>query len=213
MKRELRLELSSKRKVLDPDFFLSEEVLEHAQSLLGKVLATRFDGMTTSGVIVETEAYKAPEDKASHAYGNRRTARTEIMFQRGGYAYVYLIYGIHHLFNIVTGPAEIAHAVLIRAVEPLDNPESMLGRRGMTKLERRLTGGPGVLSRALGIRKEHTGLILTPSSGIWIEEDPDFRLEKDQIISGPRVGIDYAEEWIDKPWRYRLRNSPWTSKG
>jgi DNA-3-methyladenine glycosylase len=211
LKKELKPALASTLTPVPEDFFLGEEVVQLARALLGKVLVSSFDGERTSGIIVETEAYRAPEDKASHAYGNRRTARTEIMFYRGGRAYVYLIYGIHHLFNIVTGPEGTPHAVLVRALEPLENPRLMLRRRNMDRPEKRLTAGPGVLSQALGIRREHSGRLLKKESQIWLEEDLAFQLAADDILSGPRVGIDYAEEWVGKPWRFRVKDSPWTS--
>ncbi len=211
LKKELKPGLASQLTAVPDDFFLGGEVVHLARALLGKVLVTSFDGERTSGIIVETEAYQAPEDKASHAYGNRRTARTEIMFYRGGHAYVYLIYGIHHLFNIVTGPEDTPHAVLVRALEPLENTGLMLRRRKLKGLNKRLTAGPGVLSQALGIRREHSGRLLKQESQIWLEEDPAFQLAAEDILSGPRVGIDYAEEWAGKPWRFRVNANPWTS--
>ena len=124
--------------MLPAHFYTRPDVVQVAKDLLGKYLVTNFEGQVTSGKIVETEAYRAPDDRASHAFGNRRTARTEVMFAEGGHAYVYLCYGIHHLFNVVTGPSEMAHAVLVRAVQPVDNVELMLARR--------LTAGPGSLT-------------------------------------------------------------------
>jgi len=211
LKKELKPDLGDRLTPVEADFFLGGDVVNLARALLGKVLVTSFEGERTSGIIVETEAYRAPEDKASHAYDYRRTARTEIMYDRGGHTYVYLIYGIHHLFNIVTGPEGTPHAVLIRAVEPLENLECMIQRRKLNGPEKRLTAGPGVLSQALGIRRAHSGRLLHEGSQIWLEEDPAFQLAPEAIEAGPRVGIDYAEEWVNKPWRFRVRNSPWTS--
>lgn len=181
--------------------------------LLGKVLVSFLDDTRTSGIIVETEAYRAPDDKASHAYNYRRTARTEVMYKAGGTAYVYLIYGIHHLFNVVTGPSDIPHAILIRAIEPLENIEKMMHRRKMRQPEKRLTAGPGVLSQAMGIKTSHTGVSLVEESGIWLEEDPKLQIANESIIESPRVGIDYAAEWAKVPWRFRVKDNPWTSKG
>ena len=198
-------------KILPTEFYLRKDVIQIARDLLGKVLCSRINGQETSAIIVETEAYRAPDDKASHAYNNRRTARTEIMFGPGGMAYVYLCYGIHHLFNVVTAPSEMAHAVLIRAVEPLGNVPLMLERRGMAVLAPRLTAGPGSLSKALGIRTSHTGTdLMDPSGPIWIL-DGGRQIPSKNIIASARVGVDYAEECADWPWRFRIGGSQWTS--
>lgn len=192
-------------------FFTRTDPVQVAKDLLGKYLVTHFEGELTSGKIVETEAYRAPDDRACHAFANRRTARTEVMFAEGGHAYVYLCYGIHHLFNVVTGPPEMAHAVLIRAVQPVDNVELMLGRRKMVKPERRLTAGPGALTGALGILTAHTGLsLLDPTGPIWLEDRGEVVLEEN-IVASPRVGVAYAGECAEWPWRFRIKNSPWTS--
>jgi len=196
---------------LPPDFYTRDDVVQIARELLGKYLMTRFDGQITAGKIVETEAYRAPEDKASHAWNNRRTRRTEVMFREGGVAYVYLCYGVHHLFNVVTGAEGMAHAVLVRAVEPADNVALMLQRRNMVKPRRQLTAGPGVLTKALGIRTEHSGLNLTaPDSPIRIE-DRGVEISGTDILAGPRVGVDYAGECAHWEWRFRVKDSPWTS--
>ncbi|MCI5081255.1 MAG: DNA-3-methyladenine glycosylase [Saprospiraceae bacterium] len=193
------------------DFFLREDVVSISRELLGMYLVTHFDGQKTIGKIVETEAYRADDDKACHAFGGRRTPRTEVMFYRGGHAYIYLCYGIHHLFNVVVGPAGMANAVLIRAIEPIAGQEKMLQRRNLTKVIPRLTAGPGSLSKALGIHKIWSGTdMLSPQSPIWLEfgESP---IPEKGIISSPRVGIDYAEECVDWPWRFRVKSSQWTS--
>ncbi len=197
---------------LGNEFYQRSDVTNLAQDLLGMVLCTHLDGHHTCGIIVETEAYKAPEDKASHAYGGRRTARTETMFGPGGLAYVYLCYGIHHLFNVVTGPRDVPHAILIRGIEPVVGEEIMLERRKMAKLEPRLTSGPGSLSRALGISTALNAVDLaSKKSPIWIET-PEKEKEADfDIIASPRVGVDYAEECAAWPWRYRIAGNPWTS--
>lgn len=193
------------------DFYTRPDPVQAAKDLLGKYLVTRFEGEMTAGKIVETEAYRAPDDRACHAFGNRRTARTEVMFAEGGRAYVYLCYGIHHLFNVVTGPADAAQAVLIRALQPVDNVALMLERRGMANLSPKLTAGPGALTQALGIHTRHTGLSLVEdNSPIWIEDRGNAILEED-IVASPRVGVAYAKECAAWPWRFRLKGSPWTS--
>ena len=192
-------------------FYTRPDVVQVAKDLLGKYLVTSFDGQLTAGKIVETEAYRAPDDRASHAFGNRRTARTEVMFAEGGRAYVYLCYGIHHLFNVVTGPEGMALAVLVRGLQPIENMELMLIRRNMEKVERRLTAGPGALTEALGIRTMHSGLsLLDPTSNIWIEDRDEIVLEEN-IVASPRVGVGYAGECADWPWRFRIKDSSWAS--
>lgn len=190
-------------------FYQSEDVIALGKDLLGKVIYTHLDGTTTSGVIVETESYKGPEDKASHAYAGRRTQRNEVMYAMGGCAYIYKCYGIHNLLNIVTNQKEIPHAILIRAIEPLEGIPAMLNRRRKDKVDRRLTGGPGVVSQALGLSLKHNGLALN-SREIWLE-DHHIRYSEAQIVASPRVGIDYAEEYRHTPWRFRVRNNGYTS--
>jgi DNA-3-methyladenine glycosylase len=196
--------------LLPKEFYLREDVVLISKELLGKFLYTKIDGKLTGGMIVETEAYHAPEDKASHAFGNRRTPRTENFFHEGGIAYVYLCYGIHYLFNIITNKKDAPHAILIRAIEPIEGIDTMLKRRRKTKVSPELTSGPGSLSMALGINSRQNGLDLTGKT-IWLE-DKGIVFNKNQIIASPRVGIDYAEEWAIKPWRFRVKDNPWTSK-
>lgn len=197
---------------LPRSFFLNSDVVQVSKALLGKYLLSYIDGSLCSGKIVETEAYRAPDDKACHAYNNRRTERTKVMFERGGLAYVYLCYGIHHLFNVVTAKQEEAQAVLIRAIEPVDNIEKMLERRAFKQLKPQLTAGPGVMSKALGITTQHTGVdLLHPDSPIWIE-DRGTTINENDIIASPRVGVAYAEECAHWDWRFRIKGSPWTSK-
>ena len=195
---------------LPRDYYRHVDVLFLSQDLLGKYLFTHFNGELTGGMIVETEAYRAPEDRASHAFGHRRTQRNEVMYAHGGLCYVYLCYGIHSLFNVVTNEENVPHAILIRAIEPTEGIEIMLKRRGKQKLERSLTAGPGALAKALGIDTRHNGEDLT-SHSIWIE-DRGIVISEDQIIASPRVGVDYAGEDAALPWRFRLKGSPWTSK-
>ena len=186
------------------EFYVRPSVVQIAKDLLGKYLLTRLEDTVTGGMIVETEAYAGPEDRASHAYNSRRTSRTEIMFHEGGVAYVYLCYGIHHLFNIVTNVEGIPHAVLIRAIEPTDGVELMLHRRNMKEVSLKLSGGPGTLTQALGIKTTQTQTDLTGEQ-IWLE-DRGFLVPEDEIIAGPRVGVSYAGEDAENPWRFQLKN-------
>lgn len=197
---------------LSRSFYLRHDVCRIARELLGKVLVTHFDGVLTSGLIVETEAYAGVTDRASHAYGGRRTARTEIMYAGGGVAYVYLCYGIHHLFNVVTNQADTPHAVLIRAVQPLDGINYMLERRKKSKLCPILTAGPGAMSEALGIKTQHTGTDLIESSLLYIEDRGRKVLGKN-IISSTRVGVAYAGEDAFLPYRFWIHQNPFVSKG
>jgi len=195
---------------LPMNFYRQADVLAVSKQLLGKCLFTCIDNQLTGGVIVETEAYKAPEDRASHAYGMKRTKRNEAMYQPGGISYVYLCYGIHALFNIVTNQEGIPHAILIRAIEPITGIKTMLARRRKSKTDRSLTGGPGALSQALGMTVQHNGLSLRGPK-IWVE-DIQVTVPENEILASPRVGIDYAGEDARLPWRFRIRNNPWTSK-
>ena len=194
---------------LSADFYQREDVLLISRELLGKVLCTNFHGKLTSGIIVETEAYSGVTDKASHAYGGRRTKRTETMYAKGGSAYVYLCYGIHHLFNIVTNKENIPHAVLIRAIQPRDGIEIMLQRRNKKKVEHSLTAGPGSLTRALGITVKDSGTLLMDNL-IWLE-DQNINYTNQDIFATPRVGVQYAGKDAQNPWRFQVENSPWVS--
>lgn len=210
-KKAMKEELKYKGERLGPAFYRHEDVVAVSKALLGKYLVTSFGQERTAGRIVETEAYRGPDDKACHAYNNRCTDRTRVMFAPGGRAYVYLCYGIHHLFNVVTGSEGMPHAVLIRAIEPVENIDRMLERRGLRQLTSKLTAGPGVLTQALGITTQHTGMDLTaPQSKIWIE-DRGKEAPEQQIIASPRVGVAYAGECALWPWRFRIRDSQWTS--
>ncbi|HYG14248.1 MAG TPA: DNA-3-methyladenine glycosylase, partial [Bacteroidia bacterium] len=170
------------------DFYNREDVVQIARELLGKELVTNIDGDLTSGIITETEAYAGIIDKASHAYGGRNTNRTRIMFGPGGMAYVYLCYGIHHLFNVVTHSEGVPHAVLIRNIQPLKGLEVQLLRRGKQKLDKTFSTGPGTMSQALGIKTKHTALSLLGDT-IWIE-DIGIKIPKKDIKVTPRIGVD-----------------------
>ena len=198
-------------KRLPRTYYQSLEVTDIARDLLGKYLITEIDGFHCSGIIVETEAYRGPDDRASHSYNNRRTSRTEVMYAEGGVAYIYICYGIHHLMNVVTGPKDDAHAVLIRALEPADGIDIMAARRQMMESDSRLTKGPGALSIALGLTSALSGTSLySPSSPIWIE-DRGIQFRPDEICSGPRIGVESAGEAALWPWRYFVKKNKYVS--
>ena len=192
-------------------FLSTPDVLAIARELVGKVLITRIDGATTAAMITETEAYAGITDRASHAWNGRRTVRTGIMYAPGGTAYVYLCYGIHHLFNVVTNLQNIPHAVLIRAVEPLEGVETMMLRRSYHKVTPQLTSGPGSLSVALGINTAHSGISLHGNT-ITIE-DRQTGITTAMLTATPRIGVAYAGADALLPYRFFLTDSPWVSKG
>lgn len=192
-------------------FFRRPDVVAISRELLGKWVFTRLPGdPVTGGRIVETEAYAGPEDRASHAYGNRRTARTETMYQAGGVAYVYFCYGMHHMLNVVTHEAGVPHAILIRAIEPTHGVETMLRRCGKRQLDRTLTSGPGRVARALGLDRRHDGVSLR-GRVLWIEDGGEPVAAAD-VMAGPRVGVAYAGAHARRAWRFRVRHSLWTSR-
>lgn len=195
---------------LDASFYRRQNVVQLARELLGKVLVTRFDDITTAGRIVETEAYAGITDKASHSWNGRRTARTEIMYATGGTAYVYLCYGIHHLFNVVTNEKDIPHAILVRALEPVIGIEQMLLRTGKSKADYTLTRGPGNVSKALGISTAHTGLSLINNDNLYIASD-NYMYPDEQILATPRIGVDYAGEDALLPYRFIVKGNPFVS--
>lgn len=192
-------------KKLSRDFYLHKDVLKISRGLIGKFLVTRIGNKVTSGMIIETEAYKGAVDKASHAYNNRRTTRNEVMYAQGGISYVYLCYGIHHLFNIVTNAAEIPHAVLIRAILPKDGLALMMKRRSLKSITKKFSDGPGTMSQALGIKTMHSGISLNGDT-IFLE-DRNINFANSQIETGPRIGIDYAGEDALLPYRFRLKEN------
>ena len=189
-------------------FYLCDNVVSIARELLGKYVFTQFEGVLTGGKIVETEAYNGRTDKACHAF-MKRTKRTEILYNEGGEAYIYLCYGIHHMLNVVTNEKGMADAILIRAIEPTVGIDTMIKRRGGDK-KFRLTAGPGSLGQALGIHKDMTGTSLMGNS-IWIEEEgngiPDIEVEVDR-----RVGVDYAGEDALLPWRFFIKDNRYVSR-
>jgi len=200
--------LSSLKK-LDESFFIRKDVVKIAKELLGKIIVTFFDEQLTAARITETEAYNGIVDKASHAYNNRRTKRTEIMYGTGGAAYVYLCYGIHHLFNVVTNLKDVPHAVLIRAAEPVIGIDAMLQRTHKKKLDNTLTSGPGNVSKALGIYTHHTGNDLQ-SENFFIADDGS-RLPKTKIVATPRIGVQYAAEDALLPYRFFIKDNIFVS--
>jgi DNA-3-methyladenine glycosylase len=196
-------------KKLDNSFYGRKDVAKIARELLGKVVVTEFNGQRTSGRIVETEAYNGAVDRASHAYGGRRTRRTEIMFGEAGTAYIYLCYGIHHLFNVVTNKKDIPHAILIRGLEPLEGIPVMLQRTGKEKQDNTLTRGPGNVSKALGLLTVHTGALLSGDQ-VFIADD-GYRPRKAEIGISPRIGVDYAGPDAELPYRFFVKGNRYVS--
>ncbi len=198
-------------KKLPQEFYVRDDVTEVARDLLGKVLYTNINGEgVTAGMIVEVEAYAGRDDKACHANGGRRTRRTEIMYAEGGVAYVYFIYGMYHLFNVVTNVEGVADAILVRALEPLEGIDLMTRRRKMKRPEKRLTSGPGVLTQALGITTDLYGESLMGKK-IWIG-DYGIALKEKDIIRTVRIGVDYAGDDAYKDWRFYIKENPWVSR-
>lgn len=190
-------------------FYTGDDVVQIARNLLGQVLIVNKGSGYFEARIVETEAYNGRTDAACHAHNNRFTERTQIMYEEGGVAYVYLCYGIHNLFNIVTNTKGKADAVLVRAVEPIKGIKEMMVNRGKTQMDYTLTSGPGSLTQALGIKKTDYGEDLLGSS-IWIEEDEG--LSDTQVVTKPRIGVDYAGEDALLPWRFYEKGNPWVSR-
>lgn len=195
---------------LNSDYYLNEDVISLAKDLLGKVLYTKIEGEITAGVITETEAYFGIKDKASHAFGSRRTARTETMFAQGGIAYVYLCYGIHNLFNVVTSAKDNPNAVLVRSIEPLIGVEIIEERRSMPRTKVAISAGPGSAAKALGIDRTFNAKDLSGDE-IWIE-DHQIYFNPDQISISPRVGVAYAQEHALLPLRFFVKGNKYVSK-
>lgn len=195
-------------KPLHASFYQHNDVVRIARDLLGKVIVTLSDGKLTSGLIVETEAYSYRE-RGCHAFNNKMTDRNKTMFELGGVAYVYLCYGVHNLFNIVTNKAGKPEAVLVRALQPTHGEETMLARMKTNSLKR-ITSGPGKLTKALGIDRKLNGASLTKSD-LWIENG--VKINKKEIVTTTRIGIDYAGEDSKLPWRFYLKDNVWVSKG
>ena len=195
---------------LPQSYYLGTDVVAISKDLLGKYLFTCIDGLVTGGYIVETEAYNGAVDKASHAYGNRLTPRTKIMFEEGGIAYIYLCYGIHEMFNIVTSTEGHAQAILVRAIEPTEGIDTILLRRGMDKIKPNITAGPGSVAKALGIDRKLNGISLQ-SDALWIE-DRGLNFTDEQIAAVPRIGVAYAGQDALLPYRFYVKGNPFVSK-
>lgn len=195
---------------LSEQFYLGNDVVAISKSLLGKYLFTCIDSVITGGYIVETEAYNGAIDRAAHSYGNRLTPRTKTMFMQGGIAYVYLCYGIHEMFNIVTSVEGHAQAILIRAVHPTEGIEAMQVRRNMPVLKSNITAGPGSVAKALGISRNINAISLQ-SDTLWLE-DRGLSFNDDQITTGPRIGVDYAGEDALLPYRFYVKGDIYVSK-
>jgi DNA-3-methyladenine glycosylase len=194
---------------LTESFYERTNVVKIARELLGKSLFTKISGVLTGGMIVETEAYSWKE-RGCHAYGGKLTARNKIMFDRGGHAYVYLCYGIHNLFNVVTNRAGTADAVLIRALEPVEGLKEMQRRRGELQNPFHLTSGPGKLTKAMGIDRSFNGKFLL-NRDVWIEDIGEV-VKSSSIVASERIGIDYAGEDARLPWRFTVKGNIWVSK-
>jgi DNA-3-methyladenine glycosylase len=195
---------------LPATYYLSNDVVALSRDLLGKYLFTSIDGEVTGGYVVETEAYNGVIDRASHAYGNRKTRRTETMFMAGGIAYVYLIYGIHEMFNIVTSTEGNPQAILIRAIDPTEGIEIMMARRNMPVLKPNITMGPGSVAKALDISRKMNACSLQ-GDHVWIE-DRGLTFPDESIAAVPRIGVAYAKEDALLPYRFYVKGNPYVSK-
>jgi len=195
--------------IIQKDFYERDDVVLIARELLGTVLHTRIDNALTTGMIVETEAYCGSIDRASHAFPNRKTKRNHIMFDSGGKAYVYLIYGIHYLFNIVTNRSGAPDAVLIRALQPIQGIETMMRRRKKSSSER-ITSGPGSLSQAMAIDLNLYGEDLQGNK-VWLEFSGNGT-DPQEVVQTTRIGVDYAGEDAKLRWRFYYKDNPWVSK-
>ncbi|HLN53710.1 MAG TPA: DNA-3-methyladenine glycosylase [Lentimicrobium sp.] len=197
-------ELADNNNRLPPEFYKRDNVIAIARELLGKELVSFAGERLTSGIITETEAYNGIVDKASHAYGDRRTKRTETMYHEGGVAYIYLCYGIHSLLNVVTNIKDVPHAVLIRAILPVKGIEIMEERIGR-RIKEKEGQGPGKVTKLLGLTYADNGDDLIGGNKLWIEET-NMRVSMEQILITPRIGVDYAKEDALLPYRFVLKS-------
>lgn len=184
-------------------------MLSVAKDVIGKLLVHRTAQGVLAGRIVEAEAYRGPEDRAAHSWAGRRTARTEAMYGPPGFAYVFFVYGMHWHLNLVTTREGAPHAVLLRALEPLVGADVMSKRRGLPETNVNLCNGPGKLCQAFDIGKRHYGVDLT-GGDLFLSEGPTPR---GKLSRSARVGVDYAEDWADKPWRFFELGNRWVSRG
>ena len=196
-------------KKLSPAYFKQKDVVSIAENLLGKIIVTKTEGLTTSARITETEAYVAHIDKASHAYNGRRTNRNEHMYSAGGTVYVYICYGMHTMLNVVTNDKDVPDAILIRAVEPMEGVEIMLKRTGKKIFDNTLTKGPGNLAKALGITKQHSGTLFGATE-ITIYDD-GYILSPEAIGCSKRIGVDSAGPDALLPYRFYIRGNRFVS--
>jgi DNA-3-methyladenine glycosylase len=205
---------------LEREFYLRNDTLSIARDLLGKLIVVPDEnGKRVSGMIVETEAYLGVTDRAAHSYGGRRTARNEVMYGLAGHVYVFFVYGMYYQFNVVCGPVDTPHAILIRGVEPIEGIGKMRERRGFlsepgaiatgSKRDKNLTSGPGKLCIAMAIDKSLNGEDLL-GHRVWLEEHRTFI--GDEIAIGKRIGIDYAGVDAEKPWRFWVKGNEFVSK-
>jgi DNA-3-methyladenine glycosylase len=183
-------------------------VLSVARDVIGKLLVHRTTAGITVGRVVEAEAYRGPEDRAAHSFGGRRTARTEVMFGEPGLAYVFFVYGMHWHLNLVTTRRDAPHAVLLRAVEPVLGAELMAERRGLSKDQVSLTNGPGKLCQAFGIDRQHYGVDLTQGA-LFLSESS---IPRGKLGRSARIGVDYAESWAERPWRFFEQGNRYVSR-
>jgi DNA-3-methyladenine glycosylase len=195
---------------LPVEFYTHNNVLGIARNLLGKYLFTCINGVISGGYIVELEAYNGIIDKASHAYGNRKTNRTKTMYMQGGVAYVYLCYGIHEMFNVVTSVEGEPHAVLIRAIVPTNGIDAMMARRNLSVFKPAITSGPGSVAKALGISRLMNANSLS-GDVVWIE-DRGLSFTDEEVVAAPRIGVDYAKEDALLRYRFYVKDSPFAKK-
>lgn len=191
-------------------FYQREDVVQIAHELLGKDLYTHIAGQLCGGTIIETEAYRGPDDRGSHAFNDRRTPRNEMMYQAGGCVYMYICYGIHDMLNIVSGMEGVSHAILIRALEPHTGIDIMRERRNLVSKDQRLCQGPGALAQAMGLNKTHNGIDLQEDM-IWINES-GITYSNDEIISSPRVGMNFEGAYKLIPWRFYVKGNSFVSR-
>lgn len=196
-------------KKLPVQFYERTDVILIAKELIGKIIVTNFDGLTTSGRIVETEAYVGLTDRASHSFGGKRTARNEHMYAAAGIAYVYICYGMHHLFNVVSNALDVPDAVLVRAVEPIEGIDIMLRRTAKPKADNTLTKGPGNAAKALGISKLHSGINLLKNE-IYIADD-GFKIAGSSIGISRRIGVESSGDAALLPYRFYIKGNPFVS--
>jgi DNA-3-methyladenine glycosylase len=195
---------------LPVEFYQRDDVVLIARELLGKEVYSNIEGQITGGIIIETEAYRGPDDRGSHAYLNKRTPRNEMMYNAGGLVYMYICYGIHDMLNIVTGSKDMSHAILIRAIEPIKGLEIMRERRNIYNQDKRLCKGPGALAKAMALNKLHNGIDLQNDT-IWIEDNGRSYTDE-QVVASARVGMNFDGIYKTIPWRFYNKGNPYVSR-